>query len=103
MNPVNLIFQFSRLVNGYDLEALTVNLQNSLLDLFNNLGGEVLGLFDKKDINSEFKAQIEDLLRQRKAARNAKDWELSDSIRDKLLSLGVEIQDASDGTTWKLI
>ena len=100
---IAVLFQFSRLVNGYDLEALTVDLQNSLLDLFNNLGGEVLGLFDKKDINSEFKAQIEDLLRQRKAARNAKDWELSDSIRDKLLSLGVEIQDASDGTTWKLI
>ncbi len=100
---IAVLFQFSRLVNGYDLETLTVDLQNSLLDLFNNLGGEVLGLFDKKDINFEFKAQIEDLLRQRKAARNAMDWDLSDSIRDKLASLGVEIQDSTDGTTWKLI
>ena len=66
---IAVLFQFSRLVNGYDLETLTVDLQNSLLDIFNNLGGEVLGLFDKKDINSEFKAQVEGLLRQRESAR----------------------------------
>ena len=67
------------------------------------MGGQVLGLFTKIEIDSEFKVQIEELLSQRNVARVARDWELSDSIRDKLTSLGVEIQDTSDGTTWKLI
>ena len=98
-----VLFQFSRLVNGYQLEILTKNLQDNVLNVFVNLGGEVLGLFSKVKIDSEFKTRIEELINQRKAARKAKDWKLSDSIRDKLKSLGVEIQDTSSGTTWKLI
>ena len=73
------------------------------MDIFVKFGGEVLGLFGKVEIDSEFKSQIEELITERKVARDAKDWELSDSIRDKLTSLGVEIQDTSSGTTWKLI
>ena len=98
-----VLFQFSRQVNGYELESLTVELQENLLDIFAKLGGEVLGLFHKDEIDSEFKAQIEELINQRNIARVAKDWELSDSIRDKLKPHGVEIQDTSDGTNWKLI
>ena len=80
-----------------------IDLQKKLLDLFSKLGGGVLGLFSKVEVDSEFKGQIERLISQRKEARDSKDWELSDSIRDKLTSLGVEIQDTSSGTTWKLI
>ena len=46
-------------------------------------------------------AKVLDLLSQRNEARSAKDWAKSDSIRDELVSMGVEIQDTSDGTTWK--
>ncbi len=98
-----VIFQFSRLVNSYELEKLTIDLQRKILDVFEKLGGVVLGLFTKTEIGSEFKVQIEELISQRNIARVAKDWELSDSIRDKLMSLGVEIQDTSEGTSWKLI
>ena len=97
------LFQFSRLVNRYDLNLLTADLQKSLLDLFNSLGKEVLGLFIKDTIDPDFKSQINELIIQRKAARDAKDWELSDTIRNKLTLLGVEVQDTSSGTTWKLI
>jgi len=97
------LFQLSRLVNRYDLKLLTADLQKSLLDLFNNLGKDVLGLFIKDAIDAGFESQIEELIVQRKAARDAKDWELSDTIRDKLALLGVEVQDTSSGTTWKLI
>ena len=97
-----ILFQFSRQVNGYELESLTVEIQSNLLDIFAKLGGEVLGLFSKVEIDSDFKVQVEQLISQRNAARDAKDWVLSDSIRDKLASLGVEIQDTTSGTTWKL-
>ena len=98
-----VLFQFSRLVNGYQLELFTIDLQKKLLDLFSRLGGSVLGLFSKVEIDSDFKVQVEQLISQRNAARDSRDWELSDSIRDKLVSLGVEIEDTSSGTTWKLI
>ena len=98
-----VIFQFSRFVNGYELDSLTKELQSKLQKLFSILGGEVLGLFTKKDLDSEFKAKIEDLIRQRNVARSSKDWPKSDAIRDELTELGVEIQDTSDGTTWNLI
>ena len=36
------------------------------------------------------------------AVKNNKDFETADAIRDQLLELGVEINDSSDGTEWKL-
>ena len=98
-----VLFQFSRFVNGFELELLTKALQEKILDLFSRLGGEVLGLFTRVEIDSDFEAKIESLIAQRNNARAAKDWNKSDSIRDKLTSLGVEIEDTSEGTIWKLI
>ena len=98
-----ILFQFSRVVNGFELEQLTKGLQTKVLDLFSQLGGEVLGLFSKVAINPEFEAKIGKLIVERNEARLAKDWVKSDSIRDELKEIGVEIQDTSDGTSWKLI
>ena len=98
-----ILFQFSRFVNGFELELLTKPLQEKILYLFSRLGGEVLGLFTRVEIDSDFEAKIESLIAQRNNARAAKDWNKSDSIRDKLTSLGVEIEDTSEGTIWKLI
>ena len=98
-----VLFQFSRFVNGFELELLTRKLQNNLLDLFLCLGHNVLGLFSKIQIDSELETKVLDLISQRNEARSAKDWAKSDLIRDELVSMGVELQDTSDGTTWKLI
>ena len=73
------------------------------MDLFSRLGGEVLGLFSSVKIDSDFKAKIESLIIQRNNARAAKDWNKSDMIRDELMSMGIEIEDTSEGTIWKLI
>lgn len=45
---------------------------------------------------------VDMLLEQRSAAKAAKDWAVSDKIRDELAALGFEIKDTKDGTTWKL-
>jgi cysteinyl-tRNA synthetase len=45
---------------------------------------------------------IELLLEQRQAARDAKDWAGADRIRDRLLELGVQIEDTPGGTVWRL-
>jgi cysteinyl-tRNA synthetase len=100
---IAVLFQFSRFVNGFELELLTKALQEEVFDLFSQLGGEVLGLFSKIKIDSDFEAKIESLIVQRNNARSDKDWEKSDLIRDELKSIGVEIEDTSEGTIWKLI
>ena len=50
----------------------------------------------------EFKNKINDMVLKRSEAKNNKDFKTADAIRDKLLELGVEINDSSDGTEWKL-
>ena len=39
---------------------------------------------------------------KRSEAKNNKDFKAADAIRDQLIELGVEINDSSDGTEWKL-
>ncbi len=48
------------------------------------------------------KSVVEFLLELRENARKEKDFELSDSIRDRLNQLGIEITDTKDGPTWKM-
>ncbi len=47
-------------------------------------------------------ARVESLIRDRGAARKAKDFASADRIRGELKSLGVEIMDGPSGTTWKI-
>ena len=42
------------------------------------------------------------LIKEREAARKAKDWKKSDELRKALSDKGVLIEDAPGGTKWKL-
>ncbi|MDR1740114.1 MAG: cysteine--tRNA ligase, partial [Bacteroidales bacterium] len=42
------------------------------------------------------------LLDLRQEAKNKKDFALSDSIRDKLTSKGIQIMDSKDGASWQI-
>jgi cysteinyl-tRNA synthetase len=62
---------------------------------------QVLGLdlgrgVESRDVNQEIQA----LLDSRIAARAAKNWALSDSLRDQLSELGLEIKDGAEGQSW---
>jgi len=46
---------------------------------------------------------INKLLEIREKAREIKDWETSDNIRNELEKIGYEIQDTNDGTVWRKI
>ncbi len=43
---------------------------------------------------------VDDVLARRAEARAAKDWAMSDAIRDGLAELGIIIEDTADGTRW---
>jgi cysteinyl-tRNA synthetase len=46
-------------------------------------------------------AEIERLIQARIDARNAKDWETADRIRDQLAERNILLEDRPDGTIWK--
>jgi cysteinyl-tRNA synthetase len=71
--------------------------------------GHLMGLFEKDLADWEGvpipidKARVQELIEARLAARAAKDWALSDRIRDELLEMGVALKDNKDGTTsWEV-
>ena len=63
---------------GFDLEPAKINIQISV-------------------------EEIEELIQLRNDARSKKLFDKSDQLRDKLLSLGVQISDSPEGTNWKRI
>ncbi|SMY15068.1 cysteine--tRNA ligase [Photobacterium aquimaris] len=46
-------------------------------------------------------AEIESLIQQRLDARAARDWAAADEARDKLLAMGIILEDGAQGTTWR--
>ena len=67
--------------------------------------GSILGILGDKNFNhvsDEFKNKIEELIQKRTEAKQDKNFDKADEIRQELLDLGVEIKDTSDGTNWNL-
>ena len=72
-------------------------------------GGALLGLL-QQDPEAWFRrgestvdaAHIEDLLRQRQAARAARDFARADAIRDELAAMHIAIEDSAQGTRWSV-
>ena len=46
--------------------------------------------------------QVEDMLKQRLAARQTKDFQRADELRQQLQAKGIELQDTPNGTTWTI-
>ena len=65
---------------------------------------EVLGfnLYEHKEIDATFAAQVESLIEQRRQARADKNFARADEIRAELTKLGVTIEDTANATTWSL-
>ena len=43
---------------------------------------------------------IDEIIKIRKTARDNKDWQKSDEIRDKLLKHKIQLKDSKEGTSW---
>ncbi len=72
-------------------------LANLLLDFDKVLGVDIQKENEQKNLN--LPDEINNLLEQRKQARENKDWSLSDKIRDELKEKGYIVKDTKEGTT----
>lgn len=64
---------------------------------------DVLGLQNiEENNNAKLDQTLQVLIELRNQARKAKNFELSDQIRDKLLAEGIELKDGRDGTSYVL-
>ena len=54
-------------------------------------------------VSEEDVQKIEMLIAERIEAKDNKDYTRSDEIRDELLSMGIEIKDTREGTTWEKV
>jgi cysteinyl-tRNA synthetase len=105
---LSVIFELVRLANELieraDVSAETLKAVDDLLE---TLAGDVLGLVKEsygqteEDAYYKLCSAIEILLEQRNGARNRKDFETADAIRDKLSEMGVIIEDKPDQTIWR--
>ena len=101
LNTPGLITELNNIVKEYNSSESDKEKIKSRLGLISS----VLGILEDEtfnEISEEFKNKINEMVLKRSEAKNNKDFETADAIRDKLLELGVEINDSSDGTEWKL-
>ena len=99
------VFSFS-LFLIFSLLFITIP-RNDLLDFVTTMNAfvfDVLGLLnDVKDQASEkIDGVVSLLIKLRKEARENKDWDLSDQIRDELLAIGIQLKDGREGTTYSI-
>lgn len=97
------LFEFVRAINaaraaGAGSEVLEPA-QVTMLELAGVLG---LRLEEPEAQAREIGPFVELLLDVRQTLREQKQWELADSIRDRLQALGVVLEDAKGGTTWRM-
>jgi cysteinyl-tRNA synthetase len=64
---------------------------------------DVLGLqFNAKKENQNIHKIMDLILELRQEARNRKDWNTSDKIRNGLSEAGISIKDEKSGSTWSI-
>jgi len=74
--------------------------------LYRQLGGDVLGIVPETVGEGSNRARVDGLVgllaELRSEARDRKDWATADEIRKRLSEVGIQLEDRSDGTSWRL-
>ncbi|MFI5171493.1 MAG: cysteine--tRNA ligase [Chitinophagales bacterium] len=78
------------------------NTLSRLKELFNNFLFDIFGLKQEDDNNNEMMNGVMNLIIEiRNDARNKRDFDISDKIRDGLNAAGIKLKDGKDGTAWE--
>ncbi len=97
LNASTLVYLGSTLGFDFSLSEKEVSLEE--------LNEIVKPLYDEFNLDKTTSAKeaIEKIIELRKQARDNKDWQKSDEIRDKLLNYKIQLKDSKEGTTWQIL
>ncbi|MBU6339189.1 MAG: cysteine--tRNA ligase [Rickettsiales bacterium] len=80
------------------------NLKLQFLQVLDFLGFIDVNFFDKKTSSDKIdESYVKDQIVLRIKAKQEKNWQLADQIRDDLLKQGIVLKDTKDGTSWESI
>jgi len=105
---ISKLFDVVKIINS--IKEGKINIDKSDLNLLqktlHDFIFDVLGLEDtvttKTNDGAKLTKAIELLIELRNLARDNKDFEMSDKIRDQLLEAGIQLNDGKEGTTFSL-
>ena len=101
------LFEAVKVINSLKEGTESLNAEDLALlqKVLNDFVVKVLGLSEEEtasDATHKLDGVLQLLIEMRNQARVDKNWALSDQIRDELLSLGIQLKDNKDGTTYQL-
>ncbi|RDY25329.1 cysteine--tRNA ligase [Romboutsia weinsteinii] len=100
-DAISVIFELSKFINSNVNEESSLEFAKMCLGEFKELTS-VLNIVNKKndDILDE---EIEKLIQDRTDAKKSKNFQLADDIRQKLLDMGIVLEDTRQGVKWKRV
>ena len=103
---ISHIFEGVKFINQIKEGKASIT-SNDLVDFTATISAfvfDVLGLLNdtKEQASGKIDGVVSLLIKLRKEARENKDWELSDKIRDELLAIGIQLKDGRDGTSYSI-
>lgn len=100
-NALSKLFEMTKIINRYlEEQTLDAAVLQRMLDHFNSIMN-IFGLSLERE--EEVDAEIQALIDQRQIARQNKDFQTSDAIRDQLKAMGILLDDTPQGTVWKRV
>lgn len=97
------LFEAVRYINSVKdkKESITAVDRELLQRIMNDFVFEVLGLtFKSEEDNDKLEGVMKLVIDLRQQARDNKDWNTSDQIRNALSEVGITIKDSKEGTSW---
>ncbi len=98
------LFELVRIVNSVKAGTETISAADleSAKTVYQDFVFSILGLKNEDDTSgNDTEGLMQMIIALRQEAKAKKDFSISDSIRDRLLALGFQINDGKDGTTWE--
>lgn len=100
------LFELTKEVNRTFDQGFSPATLTGLLSLYRDFALDILGVVAEKeegDAHAGLTPELMDLILDLRAgARKKKDFALADEIRDRLLDLGISIEDTRQGAVWKV-
>jgi len=96
VKQINLVKDQKADLTEKDITLLKSKMRSFTFDI---LGLEMLNLNTK---DNKLDGVVNMLINMRNEARTNKNWALSDQIRDELITLGIQLKDAKDGTKYSI-